>query len=401
MKRIAVAAALLAALVLLGTDLGAMADEFAGEARSISVLSVSGEDVFVSRGTGKEVKAAAGMPLGQGSSARTGAAAGMYLKADEDRTVKMAGNTRVEIEKASEKKLGIAVKSGEIFFDVEKKLAEDEELEFRTARTSLSIRGTSGFLETEADGRVRLYLLEGSVEWKAGETAIRVDAGQGGIYTPARGMQQEELEKVEAFTWEDLNAFQLDTLLNDAHIPAMESVGLEREEIPAARETAGELLSLEKEKEEETKRQEESFSWSCRPEQGGTGGIIGGKEPVAEGDRKDEDVILEEPTEEEPTEEEPTEEEPTEESLPELIESPYGYLRTSVDGIETFFAYQEDWSAEAIREGEFFQILHDASSGRTGEFFYFWLVEWDGSIYAFTVQECRAYDLPIITRQPM
>lgn len=399
-KKIAAAAVLLIVLVFLGVNVMAVADEFAGEARSLSVLSVSGDSATVTRGGGREVKAAAGMPLGQGSRAKTGSATNLYLKADEDKTIKLGSSTLVEIAKASSKKLGITLKSGEIFFDVEEKLAADEEMEFSTAQTSLSIRGTSGFLRTEENGQVLLHLLEGSVEWKAGEKMISLDAGQAGIYIPAQGMREEELVKLDRFTWEDLSGFELETLLKDVQDIRKEDLGLNEDQIPAAEGKAEEMIRQEESRAQTEESQAESFAQEYRPGTGEGGIIVEGREPVAEGDRDDEEVILEEPSEEQPTEEESTEE-PTEEVMPQLIGDEYGYYYYSTVGddgeeIITITNYTgTDVTDSVIREAVTNRWDND------GEILYYgqplWVVSYDGEIYAWTEEECLEHGLYVLT----
>ena len=96
-KQIGAAAVFLIALIFLGVNIAAVADDLVGEARSLSVLSVSGDEAVVMRGANREIKEAAGMPLGQGTKAKTGAGTNMYLQADEDKTIKMGSSTLVEI----------------------------------------------------------------------------------------------------------------------------------------------------------------------------------------------------------------------------------------------------------------------------------------------------------------
>ena len=60
------------ALGLLGANIKTMAEQ-AAESRRLSILSVKGENGFVIKGGTREIKATAGMPLGQGSKVKTGA----------------------------------------------------------------------------------------------------------------------------------------------------------------------------------------------------------------------------------------------------------------------------------------------------------------------------------------
>ncbi len=437
-KQIGAAAVFLIALVFLGVNIAAVADDLVGEARSLSVLSVSGDEAVVMRGANREIKAAAGMPLGQGTKAKTGAGTNMYLQADEDKTIKMGSSTLVEITKASAKKLGITLKSGEIFFNVEQKLADDEEMIFHAAQTSLSIRGTSGFLIQEPGGETTLFLLEGMVEWSAGEETITLEAGQTGTYVPARDMRGDSLKNEGDFQWEDLDAFCLETLLNDISGIELEDFGLTSDQIPEALKRVQELEQEAREQEAILQSQAESFAQENSPGPDRDGLIVGGREPAEEdgGDNDkeipieddrteaetteeetteetteeetteeesteetteeetteettEEETSEEETTEEETTEEETTEEETTEEETepvpaPEIIGNAYGYVvdKSYVGEI------QEDGSeVSSSIQWDYWVILTGRGNGT------YWLVEHTGNIYAWTESECNSYGL--------
>ena len=437
-KQIGAAAVFLIALVFLGVNIAAVADDLVGEARSLSVLSVSGDEAVVMRGANREIKAAAGMPLGQGTKAKTGAGTNMYLQADEDKTIKMGSSTLVEITKASAKKLGITLKSGEIFFNVEQKLADDEEMIFHAAQTSLSIRGTSGFLIQEPGGETTLFLLEGMVEWSAGEETITLEAGQTGTYVPARDMRGDSLKNEGDFQWEDLDAFCLETLLNDISGIELEDFGLTSDQIPEALKQVQELDQETREQEAILQSQAESFAQENSPGPDRDGLIVGGREPAEEdgGDNDkeipieddrteaetteeetteetteeetteeesteetteeetteettEEETSEEETTEEETTEEETTEEETTEEETepvpaPEIIGNAYGYV---VDKSYVGELQEDGSEVSSSIQWDYWVILTGRGNGT------YWLVEHTGNIYAWTESECNSYGL--------
>ena len=437
-KQIGAAAVFLIALIFLGVNIAAVADDLVGEARSLSVLSVSGDEAVVMRGANREIKAAAGMPLGQGTKAKTGAGTNMYLQADEDKTIKMGSSTLVEITKASAKKLGITLKSGEIFFNVEQKLADDEEMIFHAAQTSLSIRGTSGFLIQEPGGETTLFLLEGMVEWSAGEETITLEAGQTGTYVPARDMRGDSLKNEGDFQWEDLDAFCLETLLNDISGIELEDFGLTSDQIPEALKRVQELNQEAREQEAILQSQAESFAQENSPGPDRDGLIVGGREPAEEdgGDNDkeipieddrteaeiteeetteetteeetteeesteetteeetteettEEETSEEETTEEETTEEETTEEETTEEETepvpaPEIIGNVYGYV---VDKSYVGELQEDGSEVSSSIQWDYWVILTGRGNGT------YWLVEHTGNIYAWTESECNSYGL--------
>ena len=437
-KQIGAAAGFLIALIFLGVNIAAVADDLVGEARSLSVLSVNGDEAVVMRGANREIKAAAGMPLGQGTKAKTGAGTNMYLQADEDKTIKMGSSTLVEITKASAKKLGITLKSGEIFFNVEQKLADDEEMIFHAAQTSLSIRGTSGFLIQEPGGETTLFLLEGMVEWSAGEETITLEAGQTGTYVPARDMRGDSLKNEGDFQWEDLDAFCLETLLNDISGIELEDFGLTSDQIPEALKRVQELNQEAREQEAILQSQAESFAQENSPGPDRDGLIVGGREPAEEdgGDNDkeipieddrteaetteeetteetteeetteeesteetteeetteettEEETSEEETTEEETTEEETTEEETTEEETepvpaPEIIGNAYGYV---VDKSYVGELQEDGSEVSSSIQWDYWVILTGRGNGT------YWLVEHTGNIYAWTESECNSYGL--------
>ena len=209
------------ALGLLGANIKTMAEQ-AAESRRLSILSVKGENGFVIKGGTREIKATAGMPLGQGSKVKTGASSNLFLEADGDKVMKLDSQSVAEITGVSSKKLKITLKSGSLFFQVDRKLAEDEELTFDAAQTSMSIRGTAGLLSFK-EKSLEFSLLEGSVDWTIGNETVAVEAGDkvvlkevtDGLSLEKNGMNSiyELLEK-KKLDWRELDDFGLETLLD-------------------------------------------------------------------------------------------------------------------------------------------------------------------------------------------
>lgn len=249
------------AMALLGINIKGLADEVTAESRKFSVLSIDGEEAFVNRGGVREVKAAAGMPLGQGSSVRTGSKTSLYFEADDDKTMKLDSNSQAEITQSSSKKLKLTLKSGEMFFNVERPLAEGEELTFRAAQTSMSIRGTSGVLRIHEQG-IDFYLIEGKVDWNIGNEVISLVAGQRAslikqtnVTLSANGMDSAYLlAAVEPFDWTDLSALGLEAVLEQRDKLDLSAIGLDQpEELEEAEKRAAELRKeqdIREEKEE-------------------------------------------------------------------------------------------------------------------------------------------------------
>lgn len=247
------------AALLLGVNIKSMADVTEAESRKLSVLSVSGAEAFVTKGAVREVEAAAGMPLGQGSKVRTGYKTSLYMEADSDKTLKLDSSSLAEITRASAKKLKITLKSGEMFFNVDKPLAADEELTFDAAQTSMSIRGTSGVLGFEGD-RLSLFLIEGSVDWNIGNKTVELTAGQRADLMPGSDQTLEDngmesaytLEKVGDFTWKDLPPVGLSALLEMGDKVDTSAIGM-----GTGAEQAAEVEELLEERRQEQEQREE------------------------------------------------------------------------------------------------------------------------------------------------
>lgn len=244
---------LLTAAALSGLQIKAMADETSAESRKLSVLSVSGDEAYVVKGSARELPAVGGMPLGQGSRARTGYKTSLYLIADEDKTIKMDSSSQVEITKASSKKLKITLKSGAIFFNVENPLGEGQEMEFQAAQTSMSIRGTSGVIRTDGED-VTVSLISGHVTIEStgagtqgqAQSAYSLNAGERTVIreNSARG-------QATGFTWEDLDAFGLGAAMEQSGRLDGSAIGLEsRDQLNEASQALPELRE-EKDRQEE------------------------------------------------------------------------------------------------------------------------------------------------------
>lgn len=197
---------LLAAVVLV-INHKAFAEE--AESRRFSILSISGSEAFLTRGAAKEMKASAGMPVGQGSSIRTGSKTKMYLETDDSKTIRLDTKSEAEVSKSSAKLLKITLKSGSLFFNVDKPLQDDEEMTFDAAQTSMSIRGTSGIISIN-DIELVVYLIEGTIAWDLGDQTMTTFAGQKVTLRAVPGQAAYQLQSIENFTWEDLPFFALE-----------------------------------------------------------------------------------------------------------------------------------------------------------------------------------------------
>ena len=287
------------------------------ESRTLSILEVSGNEAYVKKNAPGRFAAVAGLNLGEGNQVSTGKASSIYIKADDDKTMKLDNNTSVDVEKASAKSLKLTLKKGKLFFNVEKPLGEDEELQFKAGQTSMSIRGTSGVIKYHPDV-LCYYLLEGKVFIVLGnDQSLELHAGQKaelvrdwGDDTPGPGSEAGYvLKEIGAFHWTELDTTILKTILENREHLDLGAIGLDSQE---ELERAEAVL-------EEQERLKQTVQKPSHTHNGG-----GGREHSSRDDVKPEPLPPEEevvpPEEEIPPEEEvvPPEEEipPEEEEVP-------------------------------------------------------------------------------------
>jgi len=107
-------------------------------------------------------KAQAGMQLYSGDTVTTASSSFSHVSLDSSKLVKISQKSQASISKSG-KKLEISLVSGEIFFDVKKKLSDDESMKLNAGSVAMSVRGTSGIVRIEADG-IRISVYDGVVD---------------------------------------------------------------------------------------------------------------------------------------------------------------------------------------------------------------------------------------------
>ena len=170
--------------------------------RNISILSIDGDNATVNPGGKKDLKATAGMRLGQGYKIKTGASTMLYFQVDDDKAIKMAANSSVSISKASGKKLNVTLLKGEIFFNIKKPVEDGKSVTFSAGGTSMGIRGTKGGISYNSDGMQQslggafyIYSGQGAL-WQGPQgggqapppPAIMLQSGQGINIPPGPGL---------------------------------------------------------------------------------------------------------------------------------------------------------------------------------------------------------------------
>lgn len=133
-----------------------------GVASTMQLAKTEGT-VEISSSTGKEVPLIDNMRIYNGYSVETAAKSYAWVSLDDVKLTKLDAVSKASVRKHG-KKLEILLDSGNIFFNVEKPLEEDESFYIRTSTMGVGIRGTSGWLEIVNEKEVQIYVLEGTTE---------------------------------------------------------------------------------------------------------------------------------------------------------------------------------------------------------------------------------------------
>lgn len=165
-------------LIILIALLSALVLGSCGGAKATSMhLNRTEGTVSVRDGAGKDVAPAENLNLYSGYGVGTGSDSYAWIDLDQVKLTKLDQDSQAEIVK-EDKYLEIQVKTGSLFFQVTEPLAEDETMEIRSSSMMAGIRGTCGWTEVPDPDHMNLYLLEGSVECRAGEQTSVVNAGE-------------------------------------------------------------------------------------------------------------------------------------------------------------------------------------------------------------------------------
>ena len=81
---------------------------------------------------------------------------------DDSKIVTLQNDSRAEFKKKN-KQLELKLTKGAIFFEVTEKLSDDEKFEIKTSTMTVGIRGTSGYVFYDEDGREALVITDGVV----------------------------------------------------------------------------------------------------------------------------------------------------------------------------------------------------------------------------------------------
>ncbi|MCR5396984.1 MAG: FecR domain-containing protein [Lachnospiraceae bacterium] len=184
----------------------------------VRLLHSEGE-VTLTDDNGNEKSMLEDMNLFTGYVLKTGGDGLVKLGLDETKLVTLNNNSLLGFEKHN-KEMKLKLDEGQLFFNVQKKLEDDEKLEIETSTMVVGIRGTSGMVDanqlkiTVTDGEVEIH---GTNKVTGGENSITLQAGQSVQMNLDNSKEGKEsvIFMVQTAKLEDLPDFALKEILQD------------------------------------------------------------------------------------------------------------------------------------------------------------------------------------------
>lgn len=172
--------------------------------------------VGVRDGEGKKLSPEDRMGLYSGYNLTTKTSSYAWIQLDNVKLTKMDQSSRVEIQRDGND-LEILVRGGKLFFHITEPLEKEENLNIRTSNLSVGIRGTCGWVEVPKEGRMQVYVLEGTVECSVTDpdTGESRSAAVSGGETAALSEEGREEIQVEPFEEGQIQPFVLRELKED------------------------------------------------------------------------------------------------------------------------------------------------------------------------------------------
>ena len=131
-------------------------------AASMRLLRFDGE-ISLTAENGKVLEAAENRRLTNGNVIKTKKESRAWILLDEDRVVTLMEKSAASFTQKG-KRLYLSLDEGRLFFNIERPLEDDENLDIATSTMIIGIRGTSGYIDSDEDGNSVLYLTTGKVE---------------------------------------------------------------------------------------------------------------------------------------------------------------------------------------------------------------------------------------------
>lgn len=152
-------------------------------ANTMRLLRVEGT-VNIENGDGGTKPVIDNIRFQSGDALNTGADGLASVGLDDSKIVTLQNDSRAEFTKSG-KRLELKLTKGALFFNVTEKLSEDETFEIKTSTMTAGIRGTSGYVYYDDEGRDSLVITDGVVI----VTAINPETGER-KYAEVRGGQK-------------------------------------------------------------------------------------------------------------------------------------------------------------------------------------------------------------------
>ena len=160
-KKVLISLAALALILVIAV----IAVHFLGKGRisatTMRLLRIEGEVSLESGGKTKKIVDNLRLARGDIVSTKSNSLASIAL--DDSKAVTLQEQSSAEF-KQKGKKLELNLTAGSLFFEVSKKLKDDESFEIRTSSMMVGIRGTSGYVYVQKDGKDGILLTDGEVE---------------------------------------------------------------------------------------------------------------------------------------------------------------------------------------------------------------------------------------------
>lgn len=131
-------------------------------ATTMRLLRFDGEITLLTEG-GKTLDASEDRRLTNGNLLKTKKESQAWILLDEDRVVTLMEKSTASFTQNG-RKLYLSLEEGRLFFNIERSLEDDEDLNIATSTMIIGIRGTSGYIDSDENGNSVLYLTTGKVE---------------------------------------------------------------------------------------------------------------------------------------------------------------------------------------------------------------------------------------------
>lgn len=209
-------------------------------ANTMRLLRVEGT-VNIEDAQGREKPVIDNIRFQSGDALNTGFDGLASVGLDDSKIVTLQSDSRAEFLKSG-KKLELKLTKGGLYFEVTEKLNDDESFEIKTSTMTVGIRGTSGYVFCDDDGRPAVIITDGKVHIVAhnpdtGETK-ETDCEAGHkvkVYTYSDRTEDTVTFEEEEVDVEDLNYFTLSMIAENEELlnKVCEDTGWSKEEILA------------------------------------------------------------------------------------------------------------------------------------------------------------------------